>query len=123
MWQVLAITLLRELYLENKLVQDKGVKVGGVWIDLDKIKVPSYFISTKEDHIALWQGTYRGALRTGVTKPLYWVNLGILRESLTILINVSMVTGLTTPWMILRKIGWKRLCTEKVHGGCIGMSG
>ncbi|MUJ56115.1 hypothetical protein GM716_10060, partial [Vibrio cholerae] len=37
----------------------------GVWIDLDKIKVPSYFISTKEDHIALWQGTYRGALRTG----------------------------------------------------------
>ncbi len=60
--------LLRELYLENKLVQDKGVKVGGVWIDLDKIKVPSYFISTKEDHIALWQGTYRGALRTGGNK-------------------------------------------------------
>lgn len=115
--------LLRELYLENKLVQDKGVKVGGVWIDLDKIKVPSYFISTKEDHIALWQGTYRGALRTGGTKPLCWVNLGILRESLTILTNVSMVTGLTIPWMIRRKIGWKRLSTEKGHGGCIGMNG
>ncbi|MCV5746850.1 class I poly(R)-hydroxyalkanoic acid synthase, partial [Escherichia coli] len=49
--------LLRELYLENKLVQDKGVKIGGVWIDLNKIKIPSYFVSTKEDHIALWQGT------------------------------------------------------------------
>ncbi|MFA1569828.1 class I poly(R)-hydroxyalkanoic acid synthase [Vibrio tasmaniensis 1F-187] len=60
--------LLRELYLENKLVQDKGVKVGGVWIDLNKIKIPSYFISTKEDHIALWQGTYRGALNTGGNK-------------------------------------------------------
>ncbi|MDZ5517028.1 class I poly(R)-hydroxyalkanoic acid synthase [Vibrio fluvialis] len=60
--------LLRELYLDNKLVQDKGVKVGGVWIDLDKIKIPSYFISTKEDHIALWQGTYRGALKTGGNK-------------------------------------------------------
>ncbi|MEZ8037455.1 class I poly(R)-hydroxyalkanoic acid synthase [Vibrio crassostreae] len=60
--------LLRELYLENKLVQDKGVKVGGVWIDLNKIKIPSYFISAKEDHIALWQGTYRGALNTGGNK-------------------------------------------------------
>ncbi|MFL7049490.1 class I poly(R)-hydroxyalkanoic acid synthase, partial [Vibrio cyclitrophicus] len=60
--------LLRDLYLENKLVQDKGVKVGGVWIDLNKIKIPSYFISTKEDHIALWQGTYRGALNTGGNK-------------------------------------------------------
>ncbi|OED63924.1 class I poly(R)-hydroxyalkanoic acid synthase [Vibrio tasmaniensis ZS-17] len=60
--------LLRELYLENKLIQDKGVKVGGVWMDLNKIKIPSYFISTKEDHIALWQGTYRGALNTGGNK-------------------------------------------------------
>lgn len=60
--------LLRELYLNNKLVQDKGVKVGGVWIDLNKIKVPSYFISTKEDHIALWQGTYRGAQNVGGNK-------------------------------------------------------
>ena len=60
--------MLRNLYLENKLVQDKGVKIGGVWIDLDKIKVPSYFVSTKEDHIALWQGTYRGALNVGGNK-------------------------------------------------------
>ncbi|KGY13900.1 poly(3-hydroxyalkanoate) synthetase [Vibrio tubiashii] len=60
--------LLRELYLNNKLVADKGVKIGGVWIDLNKIKVPSYFVSTKEDHIALWQGTYRGALNVGGNK-------------------------------------------------------
>ncbi|KHT51664.1 class I poly(R)-hydroxyalkanoic acid synthase [Vibrio sinaloensis] len=60
--------LLRELYLHNKLVQDKGVKIGGVWIDLNKIKIPSYFVSTKEDHIALWQGTYRGALNVGGNK-------------------------------------------------------
>ncbi|KXF81008.1 class I poly(R)-hydroxyalkanoic acid synthase [Enterovibrio coralii] len=60
--------MLRELYLNNKLVQDKGVKIGGVWIDLNKIKIPSYFISTKEDHIALWQGTYRGALNVGGNK-------------------------------------------------------
>ncbi|MFB9214117.1 class I poly(R)-hydroxyalkanoic acid synthase [Vibrio sinaloensis] len=60
--------LLRELYLNNKLVQDKGVKIGGVWIDLNKIKIPTYFVSAKEDHIALWQGTYRGALNVGGNK-------------------------------------------------------
>ncbi|HFQ5311529.1 class I poly(R)-hydroxyalkanoic acid synthase [Vibrio vulnificus] len=60
--------MLRELYLNNKLVQDKGVKIGGVWIVLDKIRIPSYFVSTKEDHIALWQGTYRGALNMGGNK-------------------------------------------------------
>ncbi|HIF9176408.1 TPA: class I poly(R)-hydroxyalkanoic acid synthase [Photobacterium damselae] len=60
--------LLRDFYLENKLIQDKGVKIDGVWMDLNKIKIPSYFISTKEDHIALWQGTYRSALLTGGNK-------------------------------------------------------
>ena len=60
--------MLRELYLNNKLVKQKGVKIGGVWIDLNKIKIPSYFVSTKEDHIALWQGTYRGALNVGGNK-------------------------------------------------------
>ncbi|UXI03801.1 class I poly(R)-hydroxyalkanoic acid synthase [Photobacterium sp. TY1-4] len=54
-------TLLRQFYLENKLVKPQGYQVGGVNIDLSKIKVPVYFISTQEDHIALWQGTYRGA--------------------------------------------------------------
>ena len=32
---------------------------GGVKIDLRKIKVPSYLISTREDHIAPWKSTYR----------------------------------------------------------------
>jgi len=54
-------TLLRQFYLENKLRDPKGYKVGGVYIDLAKIKVPTYFISTQEDHIALWQGTFRGS--------------------------------------------------------------
>ncbi|PSV21318.1 class I poly(R)-hydroxyalkanoic acid synthase [Photobacterium leiognathi subsp. mandapamensis] len=58
-------TLLREFYLNNKLVDNKGIKIGGVYIDLSKIKVPTYFISTQEDHIALWQGTYRGAQQLG----------------------------------------------------------
>lgn len=58
-------TLLRQFYLENKLVDPKGYKVGGVYINLSKINTPTYFISTQEDHIALWQGTYRGASELG----------------------------------------------------------
>ncbi|PSU36379.1 class I poly(R)-hydroxyalkanoic acid synthase [Photobacterium lutimaris] len=58
-------TLLRQFYLENRLIDPKGFKVGGVYIDLAKIKIPTYFISTQEDHIALWQGTYRGARKLG----------------------------------------------------------
>ncbi len=55
--------LLRELYLNNKLMDPRGIKLGGVYIDLKKIMVPSYFISAIDDHIALWQGTYTGALK------------------------------------------------------------
>lgn len=53
--------ILRELYLNNKLIQSRGLKMGGVYIDLKKIMIPSYFISAQDDHIALWQGTYKGA--------------------------------------------------------------
>jgi polyhydroxyalkanoate synthase len=51
---------LRKFYHENKLVQPGGVTLCGVKIDLRKIKVPTYFVSTREDHIAPWQGTYKG---------------------------------------------------------------
>lgn len=85
--------LLRELYLENKLVQDKGVKIGGVWIDLNKIKIPSYFVSTKEDHIALWQGTYRGALNTGGNKTFVLGESGHIAGIVNHPAKTSMATG------------------------------
>ena len=31
-----------------------------VLIDLSKIDIPAYFLSTREDHIAPWKSTYRG---------------------------------------------------------------
>ena len=52
---------LRKMYLENKLVQPGGIEIDGVKIDLGKIKIPCYFISTIEDHIAPWKSTYKGA--------------------------------------------------------------
>lgn len=50
---------LRKMYLENKLVKPGGIELAGVPLDLRKIKVPCYIISTREDHIAPWKATYR----------------------------------------------------------------
>ncbi|QFU02481.1 Poly-beta-hydroxybutyrate polymerase [Halomonas sp. THAF5a] len=53
---------LRHMYMENRLVQPGGIELDGVKIDLRKISTPSYFVSTREDHIAKWNSTYYGAL-------------------------------------------------------------
>ena len=52
---------LRKMYMENRLKDPGGVTLCGVPIDLRKIKVPAYFVSTAEDHIAPWKSTYKGA--------------------------------------------------------------
>jgi polyhydroxyalkanoate synthase len=49
---------LRNMYQENKLVVPGGISLLGVPIDLSKIAVPSFLLSTKEDHIAPWKATY-----------------------------------------------------------------
>ncbi len=50
---------LRKMYLQNKLVEPGGITLGDVPIDLSKIKTPVYWLSTKDDHIAPWQSTYK----------------------------------------------------------------
>jgi polyhydroxyalkanoate synthase len=49
---------LRKMYLENKLVEPGGIVLAGVPIDLRRIEVPVYILSTREDHIAPWKSTY-----------------------------------------------------------------
>ncbi len=51
---------LRNMYQENKLAQPGGITLAGTAIDLRRVKVPAYFLSTREDHIAPWKSTYRG---------------------------------------------------------------
>ncbi|MBM3538276.1 MAG: class I poly(R)-hydroxyalkanoic acid synthase [Alphaproteobacteria bacterium] len=48
---------LRQMYQENRLVSG-DIKLLGTKIDLTKIKVPVYILSTREDHIAPWRSTY-----------------------------------------------------------------
>ncbi len=51
---------LRNMYLWNKLRVPGGITLAGVPIDLGRIDVPAYFLSTREDHIAPWKSTYAG---------------------------------------------------------------
>jgi len=50
---------LRELYLNNKLVEPGGVEMDGVPIDLSTIDLPVYLQSGREDHIAPYQSVYK----------------------------------------------------------------
>lgn len=49
---------LRNMYQQNKLIEPGGITLLGEPIDLRKIKLPTYMISTREDHIAPWTSTY-----------------------------------------------------------------
>ena len=56
---------LRRMYQENLLCKPNGITLAGRGIDLSHIKVPAYFLSTREDHIAPWKSTYRGTQLLG----------------------------------------------------------
>ena len=51
---------LRNMYQENLLVEPGGITLCDVPIDLGRVKTPSFFLSTREDHIAPWKSTYAG---------------------------------------------------------------
>jgi polyhydroxyalkanoate synthase len=54
---------LRRMYQQNDLVRPptdpNAIVLDGVTIDLRKVKLPTYILSTREDHIAPWASTYR----------------------------------------------------------------
>jgi len=51
---------LRNMYLYNRMREPNGISLGGEGIDLRRITIPQYFLSTSEDHIAPWKSTYAG---------------------------------------------------------------
>ncbi len=50
---------LRRMYQQNDLVKPGAIELAGVPIDLQRIRVPSYVLATREDHIAPWKSSYR----------------------------------------------------------------
>jgi polyhydroxyalkanoate synthase len=51
---------LRNMYQKNLLAQPGGISLDGTPVDLGQISIPTYFLSTRDDHIAPWRSTYRG---------------------------------------------------------------
>jgi polyhydroxyalkanoate synthase len=89
--------LIREFFLENKLMESNSLRVKDVAIDLGKIETPSYAVATKNDHIVPWRGAFNirelhgGPVRfilsggghiAGIINPpaankrAYWINEG-----------------------------------------------
>jgi polyhydroxyalkanoate synthase len=52
---------LRNMYHRNILKNAGGITLANVPIDLRKIDIPIYFLSTREDHIAPWRSIYSGS--------------------------------------------------------------
>ncbi len=49
---------LRNMYQKNLLVKPGALNIAGVPIDLRTVEVPTYILSSREDHIAPWKSTY-----------------------------------------------------------------
>ncbi len=93
---------LRNMYQENRLIRKLGLTLNKTPIDINTIHTPTFFLSTKDDHIAPWKSTYQGAKRmkgktkfvlaasghiAGVINPptkqkySYWTNDTIVEDS------------------------------------------
>jgi poly[(R)-3-hydroxyalkanoate] polymerase subunit PhaC len=59
---------LRNMYIKNLMGVPGALELAGTPIDLRKVTLPSYFISTVEDHIAPWKTTYKGARYLGAAE-------------------------------------------------------
>jgi polyhydroxyalkanoate synthase len=56
---------LRNMYIKNLMGVPGAIELAGVPIDLSRVTLPAYFVSTVEDHIAPWKTTYKGAKYLG----------------------------------------------------------
>lgn len=51
---------LRNMYLNNSLIQPNRLKLNNTKLDISQIQVPCYFLAAKEDHLVPWRTCYQG---------------------------------------------------------------
>ncbi len=56
---------LRNMYMENNLIQAGELVIDDVPIDLGTIHTPTYYLAAMADHIVLWGGAYKSATALG----------------------------------------------------------
>jgi polyhydroxyalkanoate synthase subunit PhaC len=118
---------LRNMYLANLLKEPGGITLGGVKIDISKVKTPCYFISTIEDHIAPWKSTYMGARLPSGPPSSCSVAPATSPASSIRRPPTSTASGpMTRPTATCRKartISWPAPRKMRVPGGRTGISG
>ena len=67
---------LRACYLHNALVKPKAYVVGGVPLDLGKIRTPLYVLAAETDHIAPWRTVYATTQYVGGESKFTLTNSG-----------------------------------------------
>jgi polyhydroxyalkanoate synthase len=50
---------LKNMYLENNLAKPNKLKIAGTPINLANVKIPCYFLTAIDDHIAPWEAVYQ----------------------------------------------------------------
>jgi polyhydroxyalkanoate synthase len=50
---------LREFYMDNKLAQKNKLMIGGLPMDLGRVRQPLYAVGASEDHIVPWRGAFK----------------------------------------------------------------
>ena len=128
---------LRNMYIKNLLAVPGGIELAGVPIDLSKVKVPAYFISTVEDHIAPWKTTYKGASYLGgpvrfvlggsghvagivnppaANKYHYWTNEAMPRDGRAMVRGCGAASG----FVVERLAGVDRATKRRRKSACAG---
>lgn len=57
--------MLRELYLDNKLIKKGQLHFDNIEIDLSKVTTPTYLVAAIQDHIVKWKGSYQSTQHLG----------------------------------------------------------
>lgn len=56
---------LHALYRQNRLAEPAGLRIDGHPLDLQHVRVPTYVLATREDHIAPWKSAYKSTQMLG----------------------------------------------------------
>lgn len=60
-----------DFYLSNKFTSKEGIKIGDVYVNIENLNTPSYFVATQSDHITPWRGCFMSAKK--ITAPCQFI--------------------------------------------------
>ena len=114
---------LRKMYQENLLVKPGGIALKGTPIDLPKIKVPAFILSTKEDHIAPWKSTYAATQLYQGPVDFVLAASGHIAGVVNPPASGKYTTGSTRRRLGMPTTGWRRRPSSPAPGGRRGAAG